>query len=52
MAIKNQQLIFSNCTGMGMLMEYLFNLKQAKLIICPVILTDPNYSVRWYIFIP
>jgi len=51
MAIKNQQLIFSNCTGMSMLMEYFFNLKQAKLIIYSVIFTDLNYPVRWYIFI-
>jgi len=36
---------------MSMLMEYFFNLKQAKLIIYSVIFTDLNYPVRWYIFI-
>jgi len=31
---------------MNMLVEYLFNLKQAKLIICSAILADSNYPVR------
>jgi len=45
MTIKDQQLIFANYTGMGMLMEYLFDSKQAKLIISPAILTDTDHPI-------
>src|SRR5690242_19749989 len=53
MPIQDQESISADCTGLGVLVEYLFKPDQSQLVICPSIFTGFNPPiVRQAILIP